>query len=357
MMWNSHDSVGFAVLAGLCFQMGFSFEGQFTDLPSNTTALEGQNIEMACAFQSGTASVYLEIEWWFFREPVPSDSSEDVHVEELETPVEVDPDMDGNKISTVKVQGNDISHKLQISRVSKNDEGLYECRVTLANYGELLEHKAQAWLKVNSTLRPQRPTLPVKKSSPLHLTDKKPRKPSSPLGPDTMSGDQMAGSTSSSREPSKSAKHIPSSGTRTSSGSGPTLLLLLLLGILDETDWGTLLRQRSTTNGGRTGAPRCSTAARPAGAVAAVQHRSEDTDRGTRRRHLKDGADVGGVRGLISADQQLQCSWEEIKPTTDVNKRCSRNTTEQSASHPGPTLHKPQHEQEQATEQEYSHPR
>ncbi|XP_059901072.1 V-set and transmembrane domain-containing protein 2A [Gadus macrocephalus] len=232
MMWNSHDSVGFAVLAGLCFQMGFSFEGQFTDFPSNTTALEGQNIEMACAFQSGTASVYLEIQWWFFREPVPSDSSEDVHAEELETPVEVDPDMDGNKISTVKVQGNDISHKLQISRVSKNDEGLYECRVTLANYGELLEHKAQAWLKVNSTLlRPQRPTLPVKKSSPLHLTDKKPRKPSSPLGPDTMSGgDQMAGSTSSSREPSKSAKDIPSSGTRTSSGGGPTLLLLLLLG-------------------------------------------------------------------------------------------------------------------------------
>ncbi|CAL8320179.1 unnamed protein product [Boreogadus saida] len=27
MMWNSHDSVGFAVLTGLCFQMGFSFEG------------------------------------------------------------------------------------------------------------------------------------------------------------------------------------------------------------------------------------------------------------------------------------------------------------------------------------------
>ncbi|CAL8292040.1 unnamed protein product [Lota lota] len=210
-MWNSHDTVGFAVLASFCFQMGFSFEGQFTDLPSNTTALEGQNIEMACAFQSGTASVYLEIQWWFFREPVSSDSSEDVHAEEMETPAELDPDNEGNKISTVKVQGNDISHKLQISRVSKNDEGLYECRVTRANYGELLEHKAQAWLRVNSTHRPHRPTLPVKKSSPLHLTDKKPRKPSSPLGPDAMSGDQMAGSTSSSREPSKAAKHIPSS--------------------------------------------------------------------------------------------------------------------------------------------------
>ncbi|KAK0144345.1 V-set and transmembrane domain-containing protein 2A [Merluccius polli] len=211
-MWTSHDTVGFAVLASFCFQIGFSFEGQFTDLPSNTTAREGQNIEMACAFQSGTASVYLEIQWWFIKAPVSSDSSEDI--QEMEITLEPDPDNEGTKISTVKVQGNDISHKLQISRVSKNDEGLYECRVTRANYGEIVEHKAQAWLRVNSTSRPHRPTLPVKKSSPLHLTDKKPRKPSSPLGHDAISGDQMAGSTSSSRVPSKSAKDIPSSGKK-----------------------------------------------------------------------------------------------------------------------------------------------
>lgn len=117
-------------------------------------------------------------------------------------------------MKTVKVQGNDISHKLQISRVGKSDEGLYECRVTRANYGEIVEYKAQAWLRVNSTSRPHRPTIPVKKSSPLHLTDKKPRKPSSGVGHEVMSGDQMAGSTSSSRAPSKSADHIPSSGKR-----------------------------------------------------------------------------------------------------------------------------------------------
>ncbi|CAG12683.1 unnamed protein product, partial [Tetraodon nigroviridis] len=132
---------------------------------------------------------------------------------EMEMISEPDPDDEGTKISTVKVQGNDISHKLQISRVSKSDEGLYECRVTRANYGEIVEYKAQAWLKVNVTVRPRRPPPPPpKKSSPLHLTDKKPRKASSPLGPDSMSSDQTAVSTSSSHASSDTAKHKPSSG-------------------------------------------------------------------------------------------------------------------------------------------------
>lgn len=112
----------------------------------------------------------------------------------------------------MKVQGNDISHKLQISRVSKSDEGLYECRVTRANYGEIVEYKAQAWLKVNATARPRRPLPPPKKSSPLHLTDKKPRKSSSPLGQDNMSSDQRVASTSTSHTSSNTAKHNPGSG-------------------------------------------------------------------------------------------------------------------------------------------------
>lgn len=126
---------------------------------------------------------------------------------------------------TVKVQGNDISHKLQISRVSKSDEGLYECRVTRANYGEIVEYKAQAWLKVNITTRPRRPPPPPpKKSSPLHLTDKKPRKASSPLGQDSMSSDQRVVSTSSSHARSDTAKHTPSSGK--TQGALPTTVLL-----------------------------------------------------------------------------------------------------------------------------------
>ncbi|KAF7642716.1 hypothetical protein LDENG_00252600 [Lucifuga dentata] len=121
---------------------------------------------------------------------------------------EPDPDDEGTKISTVKVQGNDISHKLQISRVGKSDEGLYECRVTRANYGEIVEYKAQAWLKVNATARPRRLPPPAKKSSPLHLTDKKPRKSSSPLGQDGTSSDQRA-SSSTSHTSSKTDTHDP----------------------------------------------------------------------------------------------------------------------------------------------------
>ncbi|TNN48469.1 V-set and transmembrane domain-containing protein 2A [Liparis tanakae] len=113
---------------------------------------------------------------------------------------------------TVKVQGNDISHKLQISRVGKSDEGLYECRVTRANYGEIIEYKAQAWLRVNATVRPRRPLEPPKKSSPLHLTDKKPRKSNSPLGQDSMSSDQRVASTSTSHTSSNSGKQNPDSG-------------------------------------------------------------------------------------------------------------------------------------------------
>ncbi|MEQ2264956.1 hypothetical protein XENORESO_000255 [Xenotaenia resolanae] len=131
---------------------------------------------------------------------------------QMEMIPEPDPDDEGTKISTVKVQGNDISHKLQISRVSKNDEGLYECRVTRANYGEIVEYKAQAWLKVNATARPRRPLPSAKKSSPLHLTDKKPRKSTSPQSQDNMSSDQRVASTSTSHTSSNTAKHNPGSG-------------------------------------------------------------------------------------------------------------------------------------------------
>lgn len=57
-----------------------SLAGKFTDIPTNITAREGQNIEMACAFQSGLSSVYLEIQWWFIRAPeelITSEEDED----------------------------------------------------------------------------------------------------------------------------------------------------------------------------------------------------------------------------------------------------------------------------------------
>lgn len=49
--------------------MHFCFAAKFTEFPRNVTATEGQNVEMSCAFQSGSASVYLEIQWWFLRGP------------------------------------------------------------------------------------------------------------------------------------------------------------------------------------------------------------------------------------------------------------------------------------------------
>uniref|UniRef100_A0ACB8FTK2 V-set and transmembrane domain-containing protein 2A n=1 Tax=Sphaerodactylus townsendi TaxID=933632 RepID=A0ACB8FTK2_9SAUR len=76
-------------------------------------------------------------------------------------------------LQTVKVQGNDISHKLQISKVRKKDEGLYECRVTDANYGDLQEYKAQAYLKVSANSHSRR--MQAFEASPMWLQDK-PRK-------------------------------------------------------------------------------------------------------------------------------------------------------------------------------------
>ncbi|XP_051538585.1 V-set and transmembrane domain-containing protein 2A [Myxocyprinus asiaticus] len=230
MMWTLHDNIGFVLFSCLSIQVGFSLDGKFTDLPSNITAREGQNIEMACAFQSGMSSVYLEIQWWFIRAPeeqITSEEDEDEDDTEMELIPEPDPDEEGTKISTVKVQGNDISHKLQISRVSKNDEGLYECRVTDANYGELKEYKAQAYLKVNITIRPRNRA--IKKTSPLHLTNKKPRKSSSALGQDSngMSSDQRSQSTSTSQTShSKTIKHSTGSGTRIATRNGLVILLL-----------------------------------------------------------------------------------------------------------------------------------
>lgn len=60
-------------------------------MPSNMTVKEGQNIEMACAFQSGTASVYLEIQWWFVKAPEPSDGEEEVNAEEVQWTLSLPP--------------------------------------------------------------------------------------------------------------------------------------------------------------------------------------------------------------------------------------------------------------------------
>lgn len=49
---------------------------------------------------------------------------------------------------TVRVQGNAISHKLSLSGVRKEDEGMYECRVLDLYSDETQENKVQATLRV-----------------------------------------------------------------------------------------------------------------------------------------------------------------------------------------------------------------
>lgn len=57
-------------------------------------------------------------------------------------------------LQTVRVQGNDISHRLRLSAVRRQDEGVYECRVSDYGDDDTQEHKAQAQLRVVSRFAP-----------------------------------------------------------------------------------------------------------------------------------------------------------------------------------------------------------
>lgn len=116
-------------------------------------------------------------------------------------------------LQTVKVQGNDISHKLQISKVRKKDEGLYECRVTDANYGDLQEYKAQAYLKVSASSHSRR--MQAFEASPMRLQDK-PRKNISAAIPSSIqnSASQHMRPTTSPSADVKIPKQSPKSGMR-----------------------------------------------------------------------------------------------------------------------------------------------
>ncbi|XP_078541892.1 LOW QUALITY PROTEIN: V-set and transmembrane domain-containing protein 2A [Lissotriton helveticus] len=228
-MGVSLASAGFLYFFASCIQQGLSAPAKFTELPRNLTVIEGQNVEMSCAFQSGSSSVYLEIQWWFLRALEDQESASEVTGTQVELVPETERDLDndGTKISTVKVQGNDISHKLQISKVRKKDEGLYECRVTDANYGDLQEYKAQAFLKVNANIHTRR--MQAFEASPMWLQDMKPRKNVSAVVPSSMnaSANQRLRATSSPEAEAKIPKQSPQSGARIATSHGLSVLLLV----------------------------------------------------------------------------------------------------------------------------------
>ncbi|MBN3311064.1 VTM2B protein, partial [Amia calva] len=103
---------------------------------------------MPCAFRAtGSTSFSLEIQWWYLKEPAARELAHELQISAPANRAKVTP-RDATKISTVRVQGNDISHRLRLSNVKKVDEGVYECRVSGNSGDETQEHKAQATLRV-----------------------------------------------------------------------------------------------------------------------------------------------------------------------------------------------------------------
>ncbi|NXV84144.1 VTM2B protein, partial [Atlantisia rogersi] len=127
----------------------------FTEVPKDVTVREGDDIEMPCAFRaSGSTSYSLEIQWWYLKEP----ARELAHELAISVPGSRSKVMQRRPgcalLQTVRVQGNDISHRLRLSGVRRQDEGVYECRVADYSDDETQEHKAQALLRVLSRFAP-----------------------------------------------------------------------------------------------------------------------------------------------------------------------------------------------------------
>ncbi|KAJ7402380.1 hypothetical protein BTVI_86728 [Pitangus sulphuratus] len=145
----------FCTLCYLMFNAPLLFivTATFTEVPKDVTVREGDDIEMPCAFRaSGSTSYSLEIQWWYLKEP----ARELAHELAISVPGSRSKvtNKDATKISTVRVQGNDISHRLRLSGVRRQDEGVYQCRVSDYSDDETQEHKAQALLRVLSRFAP-----------------------------------------------------------------------------------------------------------------------------------------------------------------------------------------------------------
>uniref|UniRef100_A0A8D3AWM9 Ig-like domain-containing protein n=1 Tax=Scophthalmus maximus TaxID=52904 RepID=A0A8D3AWM9_SCOMX len=153
----------------------------FTEVPKDMSVVEGEDVEMPCAFKAvSSVPVSLEIQWWYLKEDVSKELPASIPANRSKvTPREATkisttpiirssvvigaasflpeestsqwrrsrPSGRANEMSsqnssgsqarsvhydyqTVRVQGNAISHRLSLSKVKKEDEGLYECHVS-----------------------------------------------------------------------------------------------------------------------------------------------------------------------------------------------------------------------------------
>ncbi|XP_071328999.1 V-set and transmembrane domain-containing protein 2B [Trachinotus anak] len=120
----------------------------FTEVPKDMSVGEGEDVEMPCAFKAvSSAPMSLEIQWWYLKEDMPKEAPHELQISAPANRAKVAP-REAAKISTVRVQGNAISHRLSLSRVKKEDEGVYECRVSDLWADETQEFTVHAALRV-----------------------------------------------------------------------------------------------------------------------------------------------------------------------------------------------------------------
>ncbi|KAM9831180.1 V-set and transmembrane domain-containing protein 2B [Neosynchiropus ocellatus] len=135
----------YCLLNNLILHFIFSMAAVFTEVPKDVSVGEGEDVEMPCAFKaSNAAPMSLEIQWWYLKE----DATE-LQISSPAHGTQIIP-REATKISTVRVQGNAISHRLSLSRVKKEDEGVYECRVSDLWASETQEFTVHAALHVSA---------------------------------------------------------------------------------------------------------------------------------------------------------------------------------------------------------------
>ncbi|XP_042269200.1 V-set and transmembrane domain-containing protein 2B [Thunnus albacares] len=122
----------------------------FTEVPKDVSVGEGEDVEMPCAFKAvSSAPMSLEIQWWYLKEDVAKELPHELQISSPANRAKVVP-REATKISTVRVQGNAISHRLSLSKVKKEDEGVYECRVSDLWADETQEFTVHAALHVTA---------------------------------------------------------------------------------------------------------------------------------------------------------------------------------------------------------------